>query len=286
MSRLVWMPRNVGPYSERVITAYGHGMRARLRVLRRLHVFAARHAACTLCVSEHSRTTLAQLARLPANTLALAPHGVTQQAAPSADQTRAVLNTCGIDRPFLLSVAHGYVYKNIVELVHAYALIREQRPDLLLVLAGGWPEADYRRRVDRAIAMHRSICHDIRLIGSRSAAELLALNHAAEVAVATSWLENCPNTLLEHMACGCAIVCSNEPPMPEHARDGATLVDVDDPRAIADAVLRLLGDASLKANLREKAKRRSADFSWDATEERTFDAICRVARQNGADVRE
>lgn len=59
------------------------------------------------------------------------------------------------------------------------------------------------------------------------------------------------NPVVEAMACGCAVVCTKIGATSAVAHDGRTarVVPVDDPRAMADAALWLLGDAGRMARL-------------------------------------
>ena len=63
--------------------------------------------------------------------------------------------------------------------------------------------------------------------------------------------------VLEAMARGVPVACSDRASLPEVAGDAALLFDPDDPRAIADAIERLLGDPALAARLREAGRARA-----------------------------
>ena len=64
------------------------------------------------------------------------------------------------------------------------------------------------------------------------------------------------------MACGCPIVTSNDTGLREIAGDAALLVDPENPVAIADAIGQVLGDDSLRLELKRKGVARSKTFSW------------------------
>jgi glycosyltransferase involved in cell wall biosynthesis len=97
----------------------------------------------------------------------------------------------------------------------------------------------------------------IEKLGIRSAVELLpqqtrpqmaTLFRRSQVAVSPSTHDGTPNTLLEAMACGCFPVAGDIESLQEWITPGANglLVDPRNPRLLADAILRALGDANLR----------------------------------------
>jgi glycosyltransferase involved in cell wall biosynthesis len=75
-----------------------------------------------------------------------------------------------------------------------------------------------------------------------------------------------PLKLFEYMAAGGAVLASDLPSTAEVVTDGDTalLTPPGDVRALADALLRLAADPSLRHTLGENARRRAAHFSWAA----------------------
>ena len=79
-------------------------------------------------------------------------------------------------------------------------------------------------------------------------------------------------TVLEAMACGTPVICSNISSLPEVAGDAALLVDPQSTEQIAGAISHVLTDSKLAAELREKGIARAAQFSWKRTAELTLKA--------------
>jgi alpha-1,3-rhamnosyl/mannosyltransferase len=82
--------------------------------------------------------------------------------------------------------------------------------------------------------------------------------------------------VLEAMACGVPVVCSDRTSLPEVAGGAALLVDPEDPAALADALRRVLEDAALRADLVARGLRRAAEFSWDRHVREVTAAFARV----------
>jgi glycosyltransferase involved in cell wall biosynthesis len=101
-------------------------------------------------------------------------------------------------------------------------------------------------------------------------ADLPALYSAAEVFIFPSLFEGFGLPVVEAMACGTPVICSNTTALPEVAGDAAILIDPNDARGIAGALERALGDGDLRAELRAKGLARATQFSWERTAARTL----------------
>jgi glycosyltransferase involved in cell wall biosynthesis len=93
--------------------------------------------------------------------------------------------------------------------------------------------------------------------------DLLALYQSADVFAYPSLYEGFGLPLLEAMACGVPVVCSNRASLPEVAGDAALLVDPTDEPAIAAALVRALHDDDLRREMVAKGLRRAREFTWD-----------------------
>jgi glycosyltransferase involved in cell wall biosynthesis len=99
------------------------------------------------------------------------------------------------------------------------------------------------------------VSENVSLPGARrDIPDLLA---ACDVFVLSSIREGLPVSLLEAMASGCAIAATTVGGIPEAVRNGesALLVPPDEPRALAGAIGRLLGNRELAARFGENASR-------------------------------
>lgn len=68
--------------------------------------------------------------------------------------------------------------------------------------------------------------------------------------------------VLEGMACGTPVITSNVTSMREVGGEAAFYVDPLDVRSIVDGISQVMGDARLRAELKQKGIRRAAEFSW------------------------
>jgi glycosyltransferase involved in cell wall biosynthesis len=158
---------------------------------------------------------------------------------------------------FLLYPARRWPHKNHERLFEAFVSIRAERPDLRLVLTGG--------------GGHGSLPEGVDALGNLDFAELPGLYRRAAALVFPSLYEGFGQPVVEAMACGCPVACSDAASLAEVAGNAARLFDPREPREIARAVLDVLAAPEEWA---ERGLRRAAAFSWEATA-RAHDAVYR-----------
>tara|TARA_B100001175_G_C19515106_1_gene646913 strand:- start:2344 stop:3480 length:1137 start_codon:yes stop_codon:yes gene_type:complete len=95
-------------------------------------------------------------------------------------------------------------------------------------------------------------------------------NHDAIIYASTC--ENMPNILIESMASGLPIACSDKQPMPEFLKEGGYYFNANSPDSIGEAIISLLKDKNslkkVKQNLKEVQK-----LKWAETSKKTFNFI-------------
>ncbi len=180
---------------------------------------------------------------------------------------RRVRERYGLPQRYVLFVGNREPRKNLGGLLAAFARLRGEPgidPGLGLVIAGApsWgsdPAA-------AAAASGRVVC-----TGFVPDDDLPDLYRGAELLAHPALSEGFGLTVLEAMACGTPVVCSDAGALPEVAGDAALLVDPRDPPAIAGAAARLLRDPALRRELRRRGLRRARSMSWDAAARRTVE---------------
>lgn len=102
----------------------------------------------------------------------------------------------------------------------------------------------------------------VEMLGFRDNAETLQLMvRAAIVVVPSRWHDPFPRVAQEALACGAALITSGRGGLPEATGEAALTADPDDPEALAQAILRLAGDAALRADLAARGRRHIAHFA-------------------------
>ncbi|MEU3166221.1 glycosyltransferase [Streptosporangium sp. NPDC006930] len=145
------------------------------------------------------------------------------------------------DLPVVCCVANLMTYKGHRHLIEAMALLADRGTPCTLVLAGEGPERD------ALTPQAESLGVDLRLLGLRR--DVQALVHRASVVVLASLQEGMSNAVMEAMAAGRPIVATAVGGTRELLNGRGLLVPPQDPRALADALERVLRDPRLGASL-------------------------------------
>jgi glycosyltransferase involved in cell wall biosynthesis len=147
--------------------------------------------------------------------------------------------------------------KGLFDFVRSAKLILEKRPDALFVLTGDGPIANDLKDLVKSLG----IDHRFFFRGYLPRAELIKCYQMASVFVLPAYYEGLPTSLLEAMACGVPPVTTKVGSIPEvvqNQRNGVLLQKAD-PRAIADGVVGLLQDETVRRRLGQAARKTVVD---------------------------
>jgi glycosyltransferase involved in cell wall biosynthesis len=171
------------------------------------------------------------------------------------DGVRAELGIPG-DAPIVGNVANFKPAKDHTTLLRAAARVREALPGVRFLLVGQGPLESETRRLAAELGLDRTVV----FAGFRSDAQRLAA--AFDVFTLASTYEGLPIALVEAMALGRPAVVTRVGGTPEVVTDGVQglLVPPRDPAALADGLLRLLGDPELRARMGAAGRARALDF--------------------------
>ncbi len=104
-------------------------------------------------------------------------------------------------------------------------------------------------------------------LGAEQKLQLAELYAAASIYLDPSLQEGFGMQVIEAMACGTPVVCSDRSALPEVTGDAALLVDPQDVAAIADTLKNLLDNPRQQDQLAERGRRRARGFQWRHTAE-------------------
>jgi glycosyltransferase involved in cell wall biosynthesis len=161
--------------------------------------------------------------------------------------------------------------KNHARLIEAFNRLKARTgtPHQLLLIGSPWSRAEEVYEV----AAKSPYAKDINFVGFAEGADLPAFYSAADVFVFPSLFEGFGMPILEAMASGTPVTCSNLSSMPEVAGDAAILFDPYSEEDMSLAMERMLGDRALMQQCVERGLTRSRQFSWSQTATKTLDVI-------------
>lgn len=178
----------------------------------------------------------------------------------------------GVRPPFWLYVSRiEHPGKNHIGLIRAFERwkARTALPHRLVLAGPDWDRAEEVHAVARASPARE----DIVFTGFVHPADLPDLYAAAYAVLFPSFYEGFGLPVLEAMACGVPVACSNRSSLPEVAHDAAIVFDPDDIEAMVGVMERLVTDEDLRRDLVARGLIRSREFTWRRTAERTLAVI-------------
>jgi glycosyltransferase involved in cell wall biosynthesis len=238
---------------------------------------AARRARRVLTVSSASKQDILRYLRISADKVEVIHNALDSRlaTAPSADDMARVGERFQLNAPFILYAGNIKPHKNVDRLIEAYSILRRRgitEPKLLIIGEEISKYPNLRRLV------HRFQLHPyVRFFGFVPEETLAALYRLASVFVFPSLYEGFGFPPLEAMASGTPVITSNVSSLPEVVGDAAVLIDPMDAGAIADAMARVLGDASLRTDLVRRGHARVRMFSWERSVARVRDVYVELA---------
>lgn len=248
------------------------GRRARF-AMGTLGLASARRADRVIAISEAAKRDFVETAGLSAEKIDVTPLGVRvderAEATPEAElRARLDLGSGQI----VLSVAQKRPYKNLGALVRAMPELEDTK----LVLAGSSTAHEDELR---ALAASLGVSVRVRFTDWLPERDLEGLYRAATCFALPSLIEGFGLPVLEAMARGLPVVCSDRYALPEVTGGAAVLFDPEDQGAVTGALRKLLTDEALCSELARKGREQARLFTWARTAQATLDSYRRaVAR--------
>lgn len=242
-----------------------------------------RAASRILTVSEFSRNAIAKAYNLDTAKISVAPYAASPSFRPVNRNHAAaeVRSRFQIATPYVMSVGDLQPRKNHIGLIAAFAAVARAHPGLRhqLVLVG--KDTWFSSKVHDA-ARDSGVADRIRFTGFVPDEELLQLYNACDCFVFPSFYEGFGIPILEAMACGRAVVCSNTSAMPEVADGAGILFDPYSTGEIARAMTDVLLDAELRGRMERLGLQRATLFNWQKTAQQTLQVYREVAESHQA----
>jgi glycosyltransferase involved in cell wall biosynthesis len=245
----------------------------RLTVKRTLK-FASR----VLTPSEFSKTSILKAYGLDDEKVVVVPNGVCSEFRPvSRDNAqRWVRSSMKLPTPLILSVGDLQPRKNHLGLIRAFEDLVRSYPQLPHHLAVVGKDTWY-SPVIRGAAAESPVADRIHFTGFIGDEELIKLYGACDLFVYPSFYEGFGLPILEAMACGRAVACSNTSAMPEVADSAALLFDPRSKGALVLAMRDLLLNPELRQRMERLGTHRAAMYSWESNAAKTLDIYYQVA---------
>ena len=178
-------------------------------------------------------------------------------------------------KPYLLYVGSVKPHKNLARLAGAFQTLLNRIPhDLLIVgkkegLITGDP---------KALSAAEKLGPRVRFTGDfdHDDPRFRQFYLHAQALILPSLYEPFGLPALEAMACGCPVLLSNAPALPEVYGDAAEYFDPRDTGGMARKIEKVLSDPALRASLAKRGTERARLYHWDKSADKTFEVIQKI----------
>ena len=235
----------------------------------------ARKAKRIATVSEYSKEDIAKLYDVSPGKIDVVYNGANESFTPVDIQTNKSIkakytNGC----PYFVFVGSLHPRKNLDNLFKAFDLFRKKSDtDVKLVIVGAKKWWTKKIRDTYQEMEYRS---DIIFTGRVNADELKNIIGSAMAMTYVSSFEGFGIPITESFYCGTPVITSDVTSMPEVAGDAALLVNPFSPDSIAEAMIKISTDDTLRKLLIEKGHKRKLMFSWQKSADRLWKSIERA----------
>ena len=233
-----------------------------LAYFRRTQRLAVASADAIITDSAYSKQDICELLDVPPARVSVIPLAPSPELTRPDDTSRATaLDKLGINRRFVLGLAATAQRKNTRGILRAFAQLRREVDDVLLVLTGVGPELNASIAHDlRALQIPES---EVRRLGFVGPEELAALYAGCAAFWFLSLYEGFGLPILDAMQCGAPVVCSTRTSCPEVAGNAAVMVDPENAEEVAAAAGRVLKrDPAEQETWRNRGYARASSFTW------------------------
>jgi glycosyltransferase involved in cell wall biosynthesis len=231
-----------------------------------------RRARAVIAISDFTRDEVVRLLHIPAERIHVTYPGVDGSFRPyPPDQVAAFRRQRGLPERYILYVGNLEPRKNLPRLVEAYAQLSYLEIPLVLAGARGWGYAELFQRVEEL-----DLAGQVLFPGFVPPEELPLWYNGAIALVFPSIYEGFGLPPLEAMACGTPVLTSNASSLPEVVGEAGLQVPPNDVEALAAALQRLVQNAELRADLRQRGWERARHFTWERMAQETAALYQRV----------
>ena len=276
-SPVVILSQNLLPFEWNELLRYGWSTTTlKWLMLRHIQSHSLRKAQGAIFLTHYAQHAVLKVSGAPSGATRIIPHGIHARFFRRPREQRS-MEDCTDREPFrILYVSIIDMYKHQWHVAEAVMQLVADGLSVALDLVGpAYPPA--LRRLRAALKRLDPLGTAIRYLGPIPHRDLPQYYRGADGCVFASSCENMPNILLEMMAAGLPVACSNRGPMPEILGDAGIYFDPENLESIKRAIRQLIESPALRARNAHAAFARSSCYSWEQCADSTFRFLADVA---------
>jgi glycosyltransferase involved in cell wall biosynthesis len=281
---VVTMSRNLLPFEMSELLRYGWSLLTlKLLLLRLIQSRSFRKTDGVIFLTEYARDVVLPVTGRLRGQICIVPHGFNPRFNKTPKLQRAIAKYDDANPYRLLYVSIIDQYKHQWHVVEAVAALRKQGFPIVLDLVGpAYPAA--LKRLKQTIDLVDAERRWVHYYGAIPFNELHLRYEEADLGLFASSCENMPNILLETMASGLPIACSNRGPMPEVLGQAGVFFNPEQSEDITRALRELIESPQTRTELARASYKRVQEYSWLRCADETFRFLVGVIQQRKKEI--
>lgn len=250
----------------------------RIFYIKKIIPYFLKKADKVLAVSKNTKNDIEKFYRFPSDKIIVNYNGYSKTR-PKKTNQQSILELFKIKKKYILYVARiEHPGKNHINLIKAYeSLTSSYKKEFDLVLVGNnWNGS---QEVHQYAESSRD-SENIRFLGFVKGDELNQLYKKASLYVFPSLYEGFGIPLLEAMAAGVPVICSNSSSLPEIGKDAVQLFDPYSPESIKLTITKVLTSDSVCKTMTDKGLERVKEFSWGKHSKTIINVYEKITEKN------
>ncbi|MDD4490885.1 MAG: glycosyltransferase family 1 protein, partial [Paludibacter sp.] len=229
-----------------------------------------KNASGIIFISQYAREYVSKKLKIQNKQIAVIHHGISPRFQGEVSKQLSIENYSPDNNLKLLYVSTVHVYKHQWNVVDAVALLREKGYPVELDLVGGVIFKPAGKKLEKTIQETDPQHKCIHYHGHVQYDKIDAFYKKADGIVYASTCENMPNILIESMASGLPIACSNKQPMPEFLKENGFYFNSKNVESIANAMEEMLLNPEKRESMAKRNFEEVKKYSWEITANETF----------------
>ncbi len=219
------------------------------------------HAAKIIVISESTKSDLIKVLGVNEKKIE-----VVYLASSFGDTLAKPLIDFTLPERYVLYVGDRWHYKNFELFIRSMAPLMKNDRLLRIVCAGSIPFSDQERSIIAGLGIADQVLH----FPAASDDVMIHLYKNARVFVFPTLYEGFGIPVLEAFACGCPVIASNSSSLPEVGGDACRYIDPRDEISLTGAVMEVVYNHELRADLAARGFEQQKKFSWEKTAQHTI----------------
>jgi glycosyltransferase involved in cell wall biosynthesis len=237
----------------------------------------AKRANRLITISNYSKQDIVSTFEVDPAKIDVIQLGINSFFKPSAaEEIKITRQRYSQNEDYFLFVGTLHPRKNIIRLMEAFELFKEQNPCNTKLLISG--KEMYKTKEMHTLRQSMKYKDDVIFTGRLNNSDLQQVYGAALALCFVPYFEGFGLPPIEAMQCDIPVICSNVTSMPEVVNDAALLVDPYNVDEIRDAMMQIKNDSSLRNELVRKGRIRKEQFSWNKTADQVWESLQKVLK--------